>query len=137
MKITDEMIKDGATISCSPDKYLPQQEEIPEDFKGFYTDSPWAELFADWFFKGLKDLKVCINPELNSNQKDILAFLNPIMRSYKSSHQHKKAGVSYLMSLIFLEAQWTPKETIISKTTMRDQLNIMVTHAVMWSKREF
>ena len=106
MQVTDNMIKKGADLKLlSENTYLPAWEDIPEEFKESYTK--WNKLFSDWFFCGLAKLTVTINPDITSDKDDIIAFLDPIMRSMNSQHQHKEAGVAYLLSEIFVDAEWT------------------------------
>ncbi len=75
---------------------MPTMEEIPEEFKGLFSDHPWVRWQASWFFDGLKaipDAKKGIDQDLAMRH---LATLN---RSMEPKHEHKQAAVAYLASL--------------------------------------
>ena len=75
-------------------KYLPAKEDIPEEF--WSRGNPWAKLVSTWFYSGLPAL-----PVFREGVDPVHAtrHLHVCMRSYEPKHEHKTAGVAYLMSL--------------------------------------
>lgn len=78
-------------------EFLPAEEEIPEEFWR-YPGTKWNQLTSTWFFEGLKGQFV---PKPGIDLKAALGHLKTIMVSFDPKHEHKEAGVSYLMSLWF------------------------------------
>lgn len=76
---------------------MPAYEEIPEEFKKQFN--PYVKLTSQWFYKGLEKTKLKVKPEVN----EVNAFnhLFAILSSFEPSHEHKMAGVAYLMSQWF------------------------------------
>jgi hypothetical protein len=90
------------------DKYLPEWKEIPEEFKK-HSGTMWNKLFSDWFFCGLEELK--LNVKEGVDNKKSIRLIMALMRSFSSSHEHKEAGVAYLMSLFYKEdSTWVQRE---------------------------
>lgn len=73
---------------------LPPQSDIPEEFAG--EQSEWLSLVRRWFCVGL-NFRPKVKPELDENL--VWRHLNACMGSFEPSHEHKVAGVAYLMSL--------------------------------------
>lgn len=77
-------------------EYLPALSEIPEEFK-VRGHNKWVKVMEDWFFQGI------VNPHIIMHEgvDKVLAFrhLNCVIRSFEPQHEHKTAGVAYLMSL--------------------------------------
>lgn len=78
-------------------KLLPAYDSIPDEFKDHWN--PYAKLQSEWFFKGLKRSKLRVKPGIN--EKLALMHLAAIQGSWEPKHEHKAAGVAYLMSLWF------------------------------------
>lgn len=74
-------------------KYLPDMKEIPENI-----DRKWMKLTSKWFFRGLNGDFV---PKDGIDKNVALRHLKTILGSFEPKHQHKEAGVAYLMSLWF------------------------------------
>ncbi len=81
---------------------LPSMEDIPDEFKGGST--PQNKMFNEWFFKGLQVSALTVKEGINKARA--LDHLKAVMVSYDPKHEHKEAGVAYLMSLWFE----TPKQ---------------------------
>lgn len=81
---------------------LPAWDDIPEDFKR-ERDSGWTGLASTWFAKGLDSGGLVPRPGLDKTKA--LRHLAAIMGSFEPKHEHKIAGVGYLMSLWF--ESWT------------------------------
>ncbi len=80
-------------------KYLPLWEDIPAEFKKNNDCHPYHRLAQDWFFTGLKNLKLECRPGID--QSAALRHLQTIMRSYEPKHEHKIAGVAYLIDIFY------------------------------------
>ena len=87
---------------------LPPYDKIPAQFKDMNNQSKWNQLFTDWFYCGLEELKVI--PKAGIDQNDALHHISIAMRGFDSAHEHKTAGVAYLMSEFFEDATWKKKE---------------------------
>lgn len=76
---------------------LPDYAGVPEEFKG-YGGNPWVKLTEEWFYKGLDgDLIAKDGVDATAAGRHIAACLG----SFQPKHEHKIAGVAYLMSLWF------------------------------------
>ena len=75
---------------------LPLWEDIPEDFRRG-TENRWYELAGVWFFRGLEGSKIVFHDGIDPT----LAFrhLGVCLRSFEPKHEHKMAGVGYLLYL--------------------------------------
>lgn len=88
---------------------LPQMSEIPEEFKGFYGRAEakkWVSVVDDLFFRGAKKIKIV--PKEGIDQVLAMRHLKAILHSWEPDHNHKVAGVAYLMSLWFDDFQYEP-----------------------------
>jgi hypothetical protein len=86
-------------------KLLPPLAEIPEQFQRGRTE--WNKLFSDWFFGGLKSFD-CV-PKDGIDRQEAMKHISAIMRSWEPQHEHKEAGVAFLLSEWFKEAKWKKK----------------------------
>jgi len=82
-------------------RLLPRQEDIPKVFKdGFATSSTkWHQAAEAWFYCGAKDFKFIVKDGIDL--KKAQAHLSACLRSLEPEHEHRIAGVAYLMSLWF------------------------------------
>lgn len=97
--VSDLDVGMGARDMCV---LLPQMKDIPEDFKSFFgrgEANKWVKIVDDMFFRGVK--KIEIMPKEGVNSVIAMRHLKAILHSWESSHEHKTAGVAYLMSLWF------------------------------------
>jgi hypothetical protein len=77
-------------------KHLPPMKEIPEEFKNPNNPNKWNDLVSTWFFCGLKN---CVyKPKEGVDTAKAMKALKAIMASWAPQHEHKEAGVAYLMS---------------------------------------
>lgn len=77
---------------------MPAYEDIPKRFKS--SSDPFVRVQRDWFFSGLPNgfpLKPVDGVDLN----EAIRHLSVIQGSFQPKHEHKQAGVAYLMSLWF------------------------------------
>src|SRR5258707_7634560 len=77
---------------------MPPYDDIPE------YDSKWEKLVSDWFFAGVRDLK--LTPKEGIDQTKAFRHIKAILGSFEPKHEHKEAACAYLLSLWFDDAQW-------------------------------
>lgn len=85
---------------------LPPWTEIPEEFRqGWDSDrNQWCRLARDWFFFGLKNDSW--TPREGVDPKKALLAVACCLSSFEPSHEHKIAGVGYLLSQWFVDATY-------------------------------
>ena len=84
--------------------YLPTWEEIPQEFKtsdmrGRGEAAKWVKIVDDWFFSGLQNL-VAI-PKAGIDKNIAMRHIVTILHSFDPPHEHKTAGVAWLLSQWF------------------------------------
>lgn len=84
------------------DKLLPTYASIPDEFKR-HNGNKWVDVVETWFFEGLDPKRLI--PEPHIDKRDALGHLRAIMCSFEPKHEHKIAGVAYLMSMWFAEVR--------------------------------
>jgi hypothetical protein len=83
------------------DLLLPLYKDIPEDFKLERGDArKWTKIVNEWFFNGMRSVRVIVKRK-EIDQVVAMRHLKEIMNSWEPQHEHKIAGVAYLMSLWF------------------------------------
>jgi hypothetical protein len=83
-------------------KHLPSMESIPDEFKMNDRNNPFCKLTTDWFFKGLdKEQISSMVPKEGVDKLKAVRALSAILKSFEPQHEHKEAGVAYLMSCWF------------------------------------
>ncbi len=85
--------------------FIPKWEEIPAEFKRDRNE--WNDFVQGWFFNGVKD--ATFTPKNGVDKNDALGHCATIMRSFEPKHEHKIAGVAFLLSQWF-EPPW-PTDT--------------------------
>lgn len=92
-EVSDAQVAFPATL----DGLLPPWDEVPEEFRrGYYGGHEWCDAAAHWFYKGLEKaptFKAGIDPST------ALRHLKCCLGSFEPKHEHKIAGVGYLLSL--------------------------------------
>ena len=81
---------------------LPPYSDIPKEFTASKTK--WNQLFNDLFFNGLKSLQ--LHPKEGIDPVKAQRHIKALMKSFEPKHEHKEAGVAYLMSKYFEDAEW-------------------------------
>ena len=105
---------DNLDMAFGPDnlkKYLPTWEEIPQEFKDERVEvKKWINIVDDWFFSGLQNLVA--TPKEGVDKKIAMRHVKTILSSFEPSHEHKTAGVAWLLSQWFdvFEYQVVKKE---------------------------
>jgi hypothetical protein len=88
-------------------EYLPAYDEIPKEFKN--EDTKWNKIFNTMFFRGCsKDSSFDCKDGING--ETAIKHIYAIMRSFNPKHEHKEAGVAYLMSLWFNNINIVPSK---------------------------
>lgn len=85
------------------EKLLPAYDVIPKEFKDGHTK--WNKFFGDWFYQGLPEMNV--TPKDGVDKVKALRHLKAIMGAWQPKHEHKEAGVAYLMSCWFEDVTYT------------------------------
>lgn len=93
----------GVDLAFGNTKHLPPMTEIPQEFQN--GRSPWSNLFHRWFYSGLP-ATVEFYPKEGVNPEKALKAISAIMVSFEPKHEHKEAGVTFLLS------QWFDKVVI-------------------------
>lgn len=88
---------------------IPDYETIPDEFK--HGNTKWNRLFNDWFFRGLEKYKII--PKDGVNLGKALRHIRYVMGSWEPKHEHKEAGVVFLMNEWFKDATWKKKKSKI------------------------
>lgn len=81
-------------------KLMPTMDNIPVEFRR--DSNKWVQVQSHWFYKGLPGTTVVKTKE-GINAKEAFDHLSAIQSSFDPKHEHKMAGVAYLMSLWFDE----------------------------------
>lgn len=76
--------------------YLPAWETIPSEFRE--RGGPWCRI-AQRMFSG--DLDIAVTVREGIDMQLAARHLGACLRSFEPKHEHKIAGVAYLMSLWF------------------------------------
>lgn len=82
--------------------FTPAWEDIPEEFKQGHTQ--WNKLFQEIFYKGVPPGS--IEPKEGVDAGKAGRAIMAAIASRALKHEHKEAGVAYLLSQWFKE--WTP-----------------------------
>jgi hypothetical protein len=98
---------------CSIGKIIPEWSDIPEYFRNrHYKYNPvdddvlskWFRLQSDWFYFGIKNLKMIPKNGIEKSQIiDYLALVNQIVNV---EQEHKVAAFAYLCSIWIEAATW-------------------------------
>lgn len=99
-EITDAEMIFGTT------KALPPYKEIPEEFS--HLSNKWNRLFNEWFFFGLEKLEA--TPKEGVDRRKAMRAISAHMKSFDPGHEHKEAGVAFLISEWFEDAVWVTKK---------------------------
>ncbi len=96
-KPTEAMGLDLAFPAHVIGKFLPPEDTIPEEFKD--THNKWNALVSHFFLNGTKGAEVAFKDGIDPSKA--LRHIFTCLRSFEPQHEHKEAGVAYLMSLWF------------------------------------
>jgi hypothetical protein len=91
--------------------YLPKEEDIPEEF--WNRGNEWTEIVDHWFAFGLNH-EVSFHAKEGVDGEKAFRHCAAVMKSYEPKHEHKVAGVGYLLSEFFNKIEnWRPGEEAI------------------------
>lgn len=82
-------------------KLMPSYEALPDDFQR--ARNPFCKLVSQWFFRGLDTENLKVREGIDKNAA--LLHCKAVMVSFEPSHEHKIAGVAWLMSQWFKEPE--------------------------------
>lgn len=103
--MTPHKLSDLEVAFCvSAKKLMPPMSAIPESFKKDSSSSKWIKFQSDWFFRGIKGLK--IKSKDGIDKADALRHLQAIQGSFDCQHEHKQAAIAYLASLWFEDVEY-------------------------------
>jgi len=81
------------------DTYMPKWTELPDEFRlEIGAARKWTDIVDDLFFRGAKDIR-CVIKDPTIEQRDIIRHISMLLHSFEPAHEHKTAGVAYLLSL--------------------------------------
>ena len=80
-------------------KLLPKWDTIPDEFRR-NRGTKWNEIQSRWFYRGLPKETQFI-PKEGIDVNIAIRHLKAIQGSFEPKHEHKEAGVAWLMSLWF------------------------------------
>lgn len=98
MKYTPRATTD-AEMAFGPRKikdYLPDYQDVPAEFKRF-SGNKHVDIVSRWFFEGLPRGTEFI-PREGIDTQTALAHIRTCMSSWEPKHEHKTAGVAFLLS---------------------------------------
>lgn len=95
----------NVAFPTSVDGMMPAYRDIPDEFK--CSTNKWNKLFGDWFYAGLAELE--LTPKEGVDKDKALRHIRYIMRSWDPKHEHKEAGIAFLLNEWFEDAKWSPK----------------------------
>jgi hypothetical protein len=78
-------------------KYLPVNKDIPQEF---WRGNKWTDIANQWFCEGLPK-SVEFHAKSGINAESAFRHCKAIMGSFEPQHEHKIAGVGYLLSEFF------------------------------------
>lgn len=80
-------------------KLLPAYDSLPEEFRR--EKHEYCKLVSKWFFGGLSP-QTEFTPREGVDVKDALGHVKAVLGSFEPKHEHKTAGVAYLLDQFFV-----------------------------------
>lgn len=85
---------------------LPAMEIIPEEFKR-NRPNEWATLFSQLFYTGgVAGKDLYLYPKAGVDHRAAWRQVRACMGSYEPKHEHKEAGVAFMLSEWFTRHEW-------------------------------
>ena len=97
-----------AEMAFGTTKALPPYASIPEKFRDFHADTKWNKFVSDMFFLG--GAHVNLKPKEGVDADKAWRAVVAHLKSWAPKHEHKEAGVAYLMSIWFEDVDWKRSE---------------------------
>lgn len=88
----------------SVDGLMPAYKDIPKEFRDWNSPGKWNKVMSDWFYKGLKNAKW--KPKPGVDEAKALRHIKYILGSWEPKHEHKAAGVAYLLNEWFKDVTY-------------------------------
>tara|TARA_R100001086_G_scaffold245787_3_gene177162 strand:+ start:4059 stop:4412 length:354 start_codon:yes stop_codon:yes gene_type:complete len=85
---------------------LPPMDVIPKPFKDI--SHPLQRAAETWFYRGVDLKRSTAQPRDGIDKTAAFRQLKACLGSYEPKHEHKMAGVAYLLSLFFAEVDFVP-----------------------------
>jgi hypothetical protein len=85
-------------------KLLPPYADIPAPFKSDNTRTWFHKLPIDWFYRGLTSIQ--LTPRDGVDGEAALQHIRAVLVSFEPKHEHKMAGVAYLLDQWFSGGKW-------------------------------
>lgn len=98
----------NSAFTTSINGYLPPYAEIPDEFKR-HNGTEWNKIMAKWFYSGLPAGTKFI-PKAGIDHDVAMRHLKYCLGSWEPKHEHKEAGVAYLMSQWFERVEMPAQE---------------------------
>ncbi len=86
--------------------FMPDYKDIPQEFKHGHTK--WNTVMNQMFFMGGKITKMVPKPGVDGEKA--LAHIYYCLSSWEPKHEHKEAGVAFLMNEWFDELEFEPNQ---------------------------
>ena len=93
-EVEDVMLAFPATVIGT---LLPKWKDIPDEFKN--RSNKWCRTASRFFFEGTKEMELI--PKEGIDVPKALRHVVACLRSYEPKHEHKEAGVAYLLATFF------------------------------------
>jgi len=90
-------VTDGE-IAFGTAKALPVYDSLPEEFQR-HNGTKWNELVSAMFFCGLREIDA--TPKEGVDEEKAWRAIRAHLGSWEPKHEHKEAGVAYMMSQWF------------------------------------
>lgn len=106
----------GLELAFGTTRCLPKEDTIPPEFygpfKGYGTGNVYFRM-ADALFCGSErpDGDVVFNPGFRADGPAMMKFLAAHLKSFEPRHEHKMAGLAYMISLITTIKEQTSEPT--------------------------
>ncbi len=89
--------------------FIPEMQDIPDEFKNFHDiNHKWLKLFDNMFFHGIEIIEV----KHKAGIDPITAFrhIKAVLNAFSIQHEHKRAGIAYLLSEWFDNIEYKIKD---------------------------
>lgn len=86
---------------------LPEWKDIPEEFKRY--SNPFAQIASELFFKGGKLADYGLTPKEGVDIGKATRAIRSCLGSFDPKHEHKEAGVAYMLS------EWFDRAPVAAK----------------------
>lgn len=91
---------DAAFPASVTGKYLPPIEDVPDEFKR-HEGTKWNIFVNNMFFHGWDGVNPSLVTRKGVDAQVGFDQVQACLRSFEPKHEHKEAGVAYLLSLFF------------------------------------